>query len=73
MTIDKPKCIKSEWVYIKPQGGYALKKGAPEEIKKEFKEFQKAVRGPSTGSSNRDAASAKPLFLDTRIQLNHNG
>ena len=41
MTTEEPKFIKSEWVYIKPQGGYALKKGAPKDVKRELNEWIK--------------------------------
>lgn len=43
-AIIKPKVIDSKYVYVKPQGGYGLRKGAPEKIKKEFKEFQQAAK-----------------------------
>lgn len=44
MDIEKPDIIDSEWVYPKPWGGYALKPGAPDDVKAEFKEFQKAIK-----------------------------
>jgi len=45
MTIEKPKVLDSKWVYVKAAGGYALKKGAPQSVKKEFAEFKKLTGG----------------------------
>ena len=44
MTIEEPKFMNSGWVYVKPRGGYALKRGAPQDIKKEFKEFKRLLK-----------------------------
>lgn len=47
MSWDKPNFIDSGWVCSKPNGGWALKEGAPEGIKKEFEAFQQDdVVGP---------------------------
>jgi transposase-like protein len=39
----KPKFIDTEWCYNKPQGGYALKEGAPADVQEEFEAYQKVL------------------------------
>ena len=50
------KILGSEWVQDKPEGGFELKPGAPEDIKKEFEIFQNALA--ATAASARETAAA---------------
>jgi hypothetical protein len=47
------RILASEWVGIKPQGGYVLKPGAPEDVKKAFAEYKQAL------AATREAAKGK--------------
>ena len=44
MILLKPKFEDTEWFYIEPGKGYALKDDAPADVKEEFEAFMKAVR-----------------------------
>ncbi|MCL2034665.1 MAG: hypothetical protein FWG94_08035 [Oscillospiraceae bacterium] len=61
------KILGSEWVQDNPEGGFELKPGAPEDIKKEFEIFQNALA--ATAASACEAAAAIEKELDEKNSL----
>jgi hypothetical protein len=44
------RILGSEWVYAKPEGGHALKPGAPADVKKAFAEYKRALEATKASS-----------------------
>ena len=59
------RILGSEYVYLKPEGGYALKPDAPEDVKKKFAIYKEAIvaihaaaRGNAGRKLHRDTPSS---------------
>ena len=50
---DVLKVLDSKWVYPKPGGGYALRKGAPPEVKESYDQFINLLKKVSLAKDDK--------------------
>jgi hypothetical protein len=49
------RILASEWVLLKPEGGYVLKPGAPDNVKNAFAEYKQALAATREAARGRGA------------------